>query len=136
MESNLWKQFQDAGSIEKKPGQGRARAKTAREDRYFCILARRNRGATASQLSRDLYAAAGTRVIRRLSRIMQEENVNSFENLERDFVYLISIENCPLLTLHVSKQMIRLKTPKTILSLKLTYSEEDIICRKIEFVLV
>ncbi|GBN82143.1 Transposable element Tcb2 transposase [Araneus ventricosus] len=61
---NLWKQFQDTGSIEKKHGKGRPRATTATEDRYLSIIARRNRGATASQLSRDLYAATGTRVSR------------------------------------------------------------------------
>ncbi|GBM77396.1 hypothetical protein AVEN_213857-1 [Araneus ventricosus] len=59
---NLWKQFQDAGSIERKPGQGPSRATTATEDRYLSIIARRNRCATVSQLSRDLYAATGTRV--------------------------------------------------------------------------
>ncbi|GBN06882.1 hypothetical protein AVEN_33979-1 [Araneus ventricosus] len=61
---NLWKQFQDIGSIERKPGQGRPRATTVTEDRYLSIIARRNRGATASQLSRNLYAATGTRVSR------------------------------------------------------------------------
>ncbi|GBN58365.1 Transposable element Tc1 transposase [Araneus ventricosus] len=61
---NLWKQFQDTGSIERKPGQGRPRATTSTEDRYLSIIARRNRGATASHLSRDLYAATGTRVLR------------------------------------------------------------------------
>ncbi|GBN24449.1 hypothetical protein AVEN_124401-1 [Araneus ventricosus] len=63
---NLWKRFQDTGSIERKPGQGRPRATTATEDRYLSIIARRNRGATASQLSHDLYAATGTRVSKRL----------------------------------------------------------------------
>ncbi|GFW06230.1 HTH_Tnp_Tc3_2 domain-containing protein [Trichonephila clavipes] len=61
---NLWKRFQDTGSIERKPGQGRPRATTAREDRHLSIIARRNRGATASQLSRYLYAASGIRVSR------------------------------------------------------------------------
>ncbi|GBM48120.1 hypothetical protein AVEN_116836-1 [Araneus ventricosus] len=61
---NLRKQFQDTGSIERKPGQGRPRATTATEDRYLSIISKRNRGATASQLSRDLYAATGTRVSR------------------------------------------------------------------------
>ncbi|GBN38921.1 hypothetical protein AVEN_103449-1 [Araneus ventricosus] len=61
---NFWKHFQDTGSIERKPGQGRPRATTATEDRYLSIIARRNRGATTSQLSRDLYAATGTRVSR------------------------------------------------------------------------
>ncbi|GBM12593.1 hypothetical protein AVEN_146776-1 [Araneus ventricosus] len=61
---NLWKQFQDTGSIDRKPGQGRPRATTATEDRYLSIIAKRNRGVTASQLSRVLYAATGTRVSR------------------------------------------------------------------------
>jgi transposase len=62
---NLWKQFQDTGSIQRKSGQGRAKATmTATGDRYLSILTRRNRGATASQLSRDLYASTGTRVTR------------------------------------------------------------------------
>ncbi|GBM11100.1 hypothetical protein AVEN_242986-1 [Araneus ventricosus] len=61
---NLWKQFQDTGSIERKPRQGRPIATMATEDRYLSIIARRNRGATASQLSRDLYAATGTHASR------------------------------------------------------------------------
>ncbi|GBO41202.1 hypothetical protein AVEN_104559-1 [Araneus ventricosus] len=59
---DLWKQFQDTGSIERKSGQSRPRATTAPEDRYLSLIARRNRGATASQLSRDLYAATGARL--------------------------------------------------------------------------
>ncbi|GBN24544.1 hypothetical protein AVEN_242081-1, partial [Araneus ventricosus] len=42
-----------------KPGQGHPRATTDTEDRYLSIIARRNRGATASQLSRS----TGTRVL-------------------------------------------------------------------------
>ncbi|PRD20418.1 UNVERIFIED_CONTAM: hypothetical protein NCL1_54694 [Trichonephila clavipes] len=61
---NLWKLFQDNGSIERKPFQGRPRATTAREDHHLSIMAKRNRGATASQLSRYLYAARRTRVSR------------------------------------------------------------------------
>ncbi|GBN48829.1 Transposable element Tc1 transposase [Araneus ventricosus] len=61
---NLRKQFRDTVSIERKPGQGRPRATTATEDRYLSSIARRNKGATACQLSRDLYAATGTRVSR------------------------------------------------------------------------
>ncbi|KFM76555.1 hypothetical protein X975_12185, partial [Stegodyphus mimosarum] len=61
---NLWKQFQDTGSIERKPGQGRSRDTMAKEDRYLSVLARRNRGATVFQLTRDLYAATGTHVTR------------------------------------------------------------------------
>ncbi|KFM57262.1 hypothetical protein X975_21302, partial [Stegodyphus mimosarum] len=37
---------------------------TARKDRYLSILERCNRESTDSQLSRDLYAATGTRVTR------------------------------------------------------------------------
>ncbi|GFX03924.1 uncharacterized protein TNCV_4678291 [Trichonephila clavipes] len=40
---NLWKQFQDTGSIERKPEQGHSRATTVREDHYFSIIASRNR---------------------------------------------------------------------------------------------
>ncbi|GBO11641.1 Transposable element Tc1 transposase [Araneus ventricosus] len=61
---NLWKQFQDTRSIKRKPGQGHPKATTATEDCYSSIIARCNRGATASQLSRDLYAATRTRVSR------------------------------------------------------------------------
>ncbi|GBN59779.1 Transposable element Tcb2 transposase [Araneus ventricosus] len=65
--------IQDTGSIERKPGQGRPRATTATEDRYLSIIARRDTGATTSQLSRDLYAATGTRVSRvTLSRRLHE----------------------------------------------------------------
>ncbi|GBN82613.1 hypothetical protein AVEN_122096-1 [Araneus ventricosus] len=56
---NLWKQFQDTGSIERKPGQGRPRATTGTEDRYLSIKSRRT-----SQLSRDLHSVTGTRVSR------------------------------------------------------------------------
>ncbi|GBM70273.1 hypothetical protein AVEN_63920-1 [Araneus ventricosus] len=41
---NLWKQFQDTGSNERKPGQGCPRTTMATEDRYLSIIARRNRG--------------------------------------------------------------------------------------------
>ncbi|GBN61921.1 hypothetical protein AVEN_215799-1 [Araneus ventricosus] len=47
-----------------KAWEGCPRATTATEDRYLSIIARRNRGATSSQLSHDLYAATGTRVSR------------------------------------------------------------------------
>ncbi|GBO26770.1 hypothetical protein AVEN_248977-1 [Araneus ventricosus] len=58
---NLRKQFQNTGSIERK-------LKVVQEPPrpqkhlYLSIIARRKRGATASQLSRDLYAATRTRV--------------------------------------------------------------------------
>ncbi|GFS71663.1 HTH_Tnp_Tc3_2 domain-containing protein [Trichonephila clavipes] len=55
---------EDIGSIERNPGQGRPRAMAARDDHLLLIIAKRNRGATASQLSRYLYAATGTCVSR------------------------------------------------------------------------
>ena len=61
---NLWKQFQDTGFLERKPGKSRPKATTATEDRYLSIIARRRMGAIASQFYRDLYAATGTRVSR------------------------------------------------------------------------
>ncbi|GFY14225.1 transposable element Tcb2 transposase [Trichonephila clavipes] len=61
---NLCKQFQDTGSIKRQLGQGRPRATTARNDHHLLIIARRNKGATVSQLSLYLYAATGTRVSR------------------------------------------------------------------------
>ncbi|GFV23953.1 transcription factor Sox-6 [Trichonephila clavipes] len=61
---SLWKKLQDTGFVERKPEQGRPRTTTAREDRPLSIIARRNRGAKASQFSRHLYAAPGTRVSR------------------------------------------------------------------------
>ncbi|GFX46275.1 uncharacterized protein TNCV_1372171 [Trichonephila clavipes] len=48
---NQWKQFQGTGSIKRKYGQGHSRATTAREDPHLSIIARCNRGTTASQLS-------------------------------------------------------------------------------------
>ncbi|GBM75724.1 hypothetical protein AVEN_92727-1 [Araneus ventricosus] len=35
--SNLWKQFQDTGSIERKPGQSRPEVTTANEDPYLSM---------------------------------------------------------------------------------------------------
>ncbi|GFU03242.1 HTH_Tnp_Tc3_2 domain-containing protein [Trichonephila clavipes] len=61
---NLWKQFQDTGSIERKPGQDRPKATTAKENYHLSIITRRSKGATAPQLSRYLYAAIETRVSR------------------------------------------------------------------------
>ncbi|GFU14936.1 HTH_Tnp_Tc3_2 domain-containing protein [Trichonephila clavipes] len=57
------KQSQDTESIERKPGQCRSRT-TIAKDRHLSIIARRNRGTTAFQLSRYLYATTGTRVSR------------------------------------------------------------------------
>ncbi|GFT29260.1 transposable element Tcb2 transposase [Trichonephila clavipes] len=57
--SKLWKQFQNDGTVVSRPGQGRKRMTTASEDRYLALTARRNRKATARQLSSELAAATG-----------------------------------------------------------------------------
>ncbi|GFS66611.1 transposable element Tc1 transposase [Trichonephila clavipes] len=57
--SKLWKQFQNDGTVVRRPGQGRKRMTTASEDRYLALTARRNRKATARQLSSELAAAIG-----------------------------------------------------------------------------
>ncbi|GFV10820.1 transposable element Tcb2 transposase [Trichonephila clavipes] len=57
--SKLWKQFQNDGTVVRGPGQGRKRMTTASEDRYLALTARRNRKATARQLSSELAAATG-----------------------------------------------------------------------------
>ncbi|GFX00715.1 HTH_Tnp_Tc3_2 domain-containing protein [Trichonephila clavipes] len=59
---NLWKQFWDTGSLERKHGKSHSRATMGREDRHLQIIVRRNRDATASLLSRELFTTAGTRV--------------------------------------------------------------------------
>ena len=63
--SNLWKQFKNSGTVARKPGQGRPRAKTANDDRYLVLSAKHQRMSTATQLSRDLAAATGTSVSRK-----------------------------------------------------------------------
>ncbi|GFU94735.1 transposable element Tcb2 transposase [Trichonephila clavipes] len=57
--SKLWKQFQNDGTVVRRPGQGRKRMTTASEDRYLALTACRNRKATARQLSSELAAATG-----------------------------------------------------------------------------
>ncbi|GFW72361.1 HTH_Tnp_Tc3_2 domain-containing protein [Trichonephila clavipes] len=54
---NLWKQFQDTRSIKSKPGHGRPRVTIAKENHHLSIIAKRNRGATTSQLPCYLYEA-------------------------------------------------------------------------------
>ncbi|GFV56815.1 transposable element Tcb2 transposase [Trichonephila clavipes] len=55
--SKLWKQFQNNGTVVRRPGQGRKRMTTASEDRYLALTARPNRKAIARQLSSELAAA-------------------------------------------------------------------------------
>lgn len=60
--SNLEKQFQNTGSIMRKLGKGRPRATTAYQNEYLSITLRRNRHATASQLSSNLFAATESKI--------------------------------------------------------------------------
>ncbi|GFU12087.1 HTH_Tnp_Tc3_2 domain-containing protein [Trichonephila clavipes] len=55
---------QDTRSIERNPGKGCPRATMSREDLHLSIIAKRNRDATVSQLSRRLYADTETRTSR------------------------------------------------------------------------
>lgn len=63
--STLWSQFQNSGTGSRRPGQGRPRATTPRENQYLLLTAKRQRTSTATQLSRDLAAATGTLVSRK-----------------------------------------------------------------------
>ncbi|GFS69277.1 HTH_Tnp_Tc3_2 domain-containing protein [Trichonephila clavipes] len=57
---NLWNQFQEIGPIERKTGQDRLRAMTAREDRYLLII--ETRFSLQSDCRRTLiWRAPGTR---------------------------------------------------------------------------
>ncbi|GFS75451.1 homeotic protein female sterile [Trichonephila clavipes] len=71
----------DTGSIERKLGQGRPKATTAREDHHLWIIVRRNRGATVSQLSLYWHAATVTWVSR--DRKAREENLRIEEQKEK-----------------------------------------------------
>lgn len=62
--SILWKQFKDTRSIQIKALQCPPIALMANEVGYLSIIARHNRCTTASQVFRDLYVAAGSRVSR------------------------------------------------------------------------
>lgn len=66
--SNLWKQFQETGTIVRKEGQGRKRCTKPEDDRYLVLTVKRQREMTANQLSNELFAASGTRVSRRTVR--------------------------------------------------------------------
>ena len=61
-----------------------SRATTAREDRHLSLLARRYRGATASQISRELYAVTEKRV----SRVIVSKRLNERGLFSRSFKYI------------------------------------------------
>ncbi|GFX14126.1 transposable element Tcb2 transposase [Trichonephila clavipes] len=52
--SKLWKQFQNDGTVVREAWTRSERMTTASEDRYLALTARRNRKATARQLSSEL----------------------------------------------------------------------------------
>ncbi|GFU77286.1 transposable element Tcb2 transposase [Trichonephila clavipes] len=72
--SKLWKQFQNNGTVVRRPGQGRKRMTTASEDRYLALTARRNRKATARQLSSKLAAATGAKKRDRFNWCKEHQN--------------------------------------------------------------
>ncbi|GFT36611.1 transposable element Tcb2 transposase [Trichonephila clavipes] len=90
--SKLWKQFQNDGTVVRRPGQGWKRMTTASEERYLALTARRNRKATARQLSSELAAATGAvasrqTIYRRLSEkaFMPESQGSAYG---RDFLFM------------------------------------------------
>ncbi|GFT82530.1 transposable element Tcb2 transposase [Trichonephila clavipes] len=54
--------FLETGSADRRPGQGRRRAKTPNEDRYLVLTARRHRNMNATLLQQHLRSATGTTV--------------------------------------------------------------------------
>lgn len=62
--SRMWQQFLQFGNVSRRPGQGRPRVTTEREDRYLTLRGRRYRRSTARQLASDLTASTGTVVSR------------------------------------------------------------------------
>lgn len=57
-----WKRFNDTVTYTRRPGQGRKRKTSAREDRYVVNCALRRRIGTAEDHKRDLQAATGANV--------------------------------------------------------------------------
>ena len=58
----LWTRYQETDGYTRRPGQGRNRITTARQDRYVVTSALRNRFITARALQNDLHHASGVRV--------------------------------------------------------------------------
>lgn len=57
--SRLWTRYQETGQYSRRPGQGRSRMTTPRQDRYLVTLARRNRRSTARSLEIDFHRGTG-----------------------------------------------------------------------------
>ncbi|GFV65395.1 transposable element Tcb1 transposase [Trichonephila clavipes] len=62
--SRLWRRFQDDGNMSRCYRTDRPRVTTPNEDRYLAVAAKRNRGSTASDLSRQLSSATVSTVSR------------------------------------------------------------------------
>lgn len=60
--SRLWRRYQETGEFTRRPGQGRHRSTTPRQDRYLRTLALRNRQCTATGIEIDFRQATGVRV--------------------------------------------------------------------------
>ncbi|GFW70562.1 transposable element Tcb2 transposase [Trichonephila clavipes] len=60
--SRIWNRFLEIGSASRRPGQGRRRATTPNEDRYFVLTARRQRNMNDTLLQQHLRSATGTTV--------------------------------------------------------------------------
>ncbi|GFS66458.1 transposable element Tcb2 transposase [Trichonephila clavipes] len=60
--SRIWNRFLETGSAGRRPGQGRRRATTPNDDRYFVLTARRHRNMNATLLQQHLRSASGTTV--------------------------------------------------------------------------
>ncbi|GFY15957.1 transposable element Tcb2 transposase [Trichonephila clavipes] len=60
--SRIWNRFLETGSAGRRPGQGRRRATTPKEDRYLVLTAPRHRNMNATLLQQHLRSATGTTV--------------------------------------------------------------------------
>ena len=60
--SRLWTRFRETGLYTRRPGQGRRRLTTPRQDRYLRVRVGRHRRSTAQDLQEDLRRATGVRV--------------------------------------------------------------------------
>ncbi|GFX19772.1 transposable element Tcb2 transposase [Trichonephila clavipes] len=58
----IWNHFLETGSPGRRPGQGRRRATTPKEDLYLVLTARRHRNMNATLLQQHLRSATGTTV--------------------------------------------------------------------------